>query len=204
MYTPSDRSITAAAEAFEHHSGVMRTHEALDSGIQPRTLYWMLNAGMLERFTRGVYYLASHPLPAQPDVVAVMQRVPGAVLCLISALNFHGIGTQIPREVQIALPRDTKAPRIAQPRVRAFTMDTASFAAGVEEHLMGRTPIRVFGIAKTVADCFKFRNKIGQDVAIEALQEVIRSRSATPAQVLEFAEIDRVARIVRPYLEALL
>ena len=182
----------------------MRTSEVLGFGVHPRTLYWMRDQGLLERLSRGVYHLASSPLPARPDVTAVMQRVPSAVLCLVSALDFHEIGTQIPSEVQIALPQGVKAPRIVRPRVRAFHMSAASLGAGVEISEKGGAPVRVFGIAKTVADSFKFRNRIGTDVAIEALQEAIREKRTTPAEIMRFAKIDRVADIVRPYLEALL
>lgn len=182
----------------------MRTSEALSAGVHPRTLYWMRDRGMLEVLSRGIYHLTSYPLPARPDVAAVMRRVPGATLCLISALDFHEIGTQIPHEIQIALPQDVKTPRIDWPPVRVFRMSAASLGAGVEAREVGGTPVRVFGVAKTVADCFKFRNRIGMDVAIEAVQEVIRERKATPAEIMEYAEVDRVAGIVRPYLEALL
>jgi len=181
----------------------MRTSDAIAAGIQPRTLYWMRDEGLLERLSRGVYHLSSAPLPPQPDVAAVARRVPGAVLCLVSALEFHEIGTQIPAEVQIALPRGTKSPRIDYPRVRVFHMSEASIKAGVEVSQLGSTPLRVFGVAKTVADCFKYRNRIGLDVAVEALQDIIREKRATPGEIMEFAKIDRVVRIVRPYLEAL-
>ncbi len=181
----------------------MRTFDAIDAGIQPRTLYWMRDEGLLERLSRGVYSLSSLPLPPQPDVAAVARRVPEAILCLVSALDFHGVGTQIPAEVQIALPRGTKAPRIDYPRVRVFHMSEASLKVGVEATELGGTPLKVFGIAKTVADCFKYRNRIGLNVTVEALQEVIRERRATPSEIMGFAKIDRVAGIVRPYLEAL-
>jgi predicted transcriptional regulator of viral defense system len=118
--------------------------------------------------------------------------------------KYHGIGTQIPAAVQIALPRGVKAPRIAYPRIERFSMSAEAMTAGVEEHDMDGTPIRVFDLAKTVADCFKYRNRIGQDVAIEALQETIRSRRATPAQVMRYAKVDRVEQVMRPYVEALM
>lgn len=181
----------------------MRTSSAIGAGIQPRTIYWMRDEGLLERLSAGVYHLSSTPLPAQPDVAAVARRVPNGVLCLLSALDFHGVGTQIPAEVQIALPHNTKAPRIDYPRIRVFHMSEASLTAGVESTTSGSTPVKVFGVAKTVADCFKYRNRVGLDVAIEALQEAIREKKATPGEIMEYAKIDRVANIVRPYLEAL-
>jgi predicted transcriptional regulator of viral defense system len=182
----------------------MRTSEAFRLGVQARTMYWMRDQGLLERLSRGVYHLTSHPLPARPDVAAVMRRVPNATLCLVSALDLHEVGTQIPFDVQIALPFGTKTPKIDRPRVGVFHMSAASLEAGVESREMGGMPVKVFGIAKTVADCFKFRNRIGVDVAIEALREVIREKRTTPAEIMQYAKVDRVADIVRPYLEALL
>ena len=203
MREPSDNAIEAAERIFRAHDGVMRTGDALEAGIHRRTLYWMRDNGRLEALSRGVFVLASAPLPESPDVTAVLQRVPKAILCLISALEFHGIGTQIPSAVQIALPRDTRPPRFEYPRVQVFTMGDRAFRAGVEKHPMAGKEIRVYGVAKTTADCFKYRNKIGLDVAVEALQEVVRSGLAKPATIMEYAQIDRVSKIIRPYIEAL-
>jgi predicted transcriptional regulator of viral defense system len=204
MATPSQQAIDAAALVFERHHGVMRTSDALAAGVHRRTLYWMRDAGQLERLSRGVYHLTSHDLPEKPDVAAVMRRAPKAVLCLVSALDLHELGTQIPAEVQIALPRDVRPPRIDYPRVRVFHMSAQSLAAGIEERRAEGLVLRVFNVAKTVADCFKFRSSVGQDVALEALQEAIRERRAAPAEIMEYARIDRVQNVIRPYLEALL
>ncbi len=182
----------------------MRTGEVLQAGVHPRTLYWMRDHGLLEKLSRGVFHLASAPLPQSVDVAAVMQRVPEAVLCLVSALAHHEIGTQIPHAVQIALPREVRTPRLGYPLVQVFHMSEAALSAGVEEHVMGRTPVHVFSVAKTVADCFKYRNKIGLDVAIEALQEVVRNRTAKPSEIMEFARVVRVGSVIEPYLRALL
>lgn len=182
----------------------MRTGEALEAGIHRRTLYWMRDHGKLETLSRGVFILASAPLPESPDVAAVMRRIPRAVLCLVSALEYHGIGTQIPNAVQIALPRNVTPPKFSYPRVQVFSMSDAAFRAGVEEHSMAGAQFRVYGVAKTVADCFKYRNRIGFDIAMEALQETIRSRRATPAQVMRYAKVDRVEQVMRPYVQALM
>lgn len=182
----------------------MRTSEALAAGIQPRTLYAMRDSGLVERLSWGVYHLTSHPLAAKPDVAVVLRRVPRGVLCLVSALDFHEVGTQIPVEVHIALPRDVRPPRIDYPRVRVVHMSPASLGAGVEEHVSEGIRLRVFGVAKTVADCFKYRSMVGLDVAVEALREVVRERRVTPGEIMEFARVDRVQNVIRPYLEALL
>ena len=204
MREPTEDAVTATERIFEAHEGVMRTSEALEAGVHRRTLYWMRDHQMLETLSRGVYALASAPLPENPDVAAVMRRIPKAVLCLVSALDYHGIGTQIPHSVQVALPRNVRPPRIGRPRVEVFNMAQAAYSAGVETHTMAGAEIRVFSVAKTVADCFRYRSRIGRDVAIEALQEVVRERKATPAQIMEFARIDRVASVMDPYVRALL
>jgi len=204
MPRPSDQAIEVAARIFERHEGVMRTSEALAAGVHPRTLYWMRDHGLLETLSRGVYHLTSHALPAKPDLTAVMRRTPKAVLCLLSALDIHEIGTHVPAEVHIALSRDVRPPRIDYPRIRVFHMSAAALAAGVEERPVAGIPLRVFCIAKTVADCFKYRGSVGQDVAIEALQEVVRDRRATPGEIMRYAKVDRVENVIRPYLQALL
>jgi predicted transcriptional regulator of viral defense system len=196
--------LARATTAFMSAGGVLGTAEALASGVEERTLYWMREAGLVEPLSRGVYHLAALPLPAYPDVAAVLKRVPNAVLCLVSALQFHEIGTQVPAAVQIALPTGVKAPRIAYPRIERFSMSVGAISVGVEMHDLSGSPIRVFDLPKTVADCFKYRSRIGQDVAIEALQESIRSRRATPAQIMRYAKVDRVEQVMRPYVQALM
>ena len=204
MREPSDGARAASEAIFAAHEGVMRTGEALEAGIHRRTLYWMRDHGELETLTRGVFVLASAPLPESPDVAAVMRRIPRAVLCLVSALEYHEVGTQIPNAVQIALPRSVRPPRIGYPRVQVFNMADAAFRAGIEEHSMAGTQIRVYGVAKTVADCFKYRNRIGLDIAVEALQEVVRAHRATPSEIMEFAHVDKVESVIAPYLTALI
>ncbi|MDO9556474.1 MAG: type IV toxin-antitoxin system AbiEi family antitoxin domain-containing protein [Coriobacteriia bacterium] len=200
---PSENAIRHAAEVFKRSGGTLRTREAAEGGVHYSTLYGMRDAGLLEQLSRGVYRLAELPGPSKYDVVTVAARVPGAVLCLVSALDFHEIGTQIPSAVNIAIGPKDRRPQFDYPPVRVHRMSGRALTLGVEEHSVDGTAVRVFGVAKTVADCFKFRNKIGLDVALEALREVVRSRKATPAQIMEFAEVDRVSKIVRPYLEAM-
>jgi len=204
MRPPSTKAVEAAESIFAEHRGVMRTREALEAGIHRRTLYWMRDHGMLESLSRGVFVLASAPLPSSPDVAAVMRRVPKAVLCLVSALEFHQIGTQIPSAVQIVLPRSIRPPGIDYPRVRVFSMSERVLGAGVEERATADAEMRVFGVAKTIADCFKYRNRIGLDVALEALQEVMRKKTVSPAEIMDFARVDGVKTVVEPYLRALL
>jgi predicted transcriptional regulator of viral defense system len=163
----------------------------------------MRDQGVLESLSRGVFHLASEPLPERPDVVAVAQRIPAGVISLISALDFHELTTQIPDAVYVAIPRGTKHPRIAYPRVRIVHMSPTAMSSGVEEHVMGETPVRVFGVAKTIADCFKFRSTVGTDVAVEALRDAVQSRRTTPAEIMHYARLNRVAKVMQPYLRAL-
>lgn len=204
MREPTDKAVAAAERIFAAHAGVMTTGQAREVGIHPRTLYWMRDHGTVEVLSRGVFALASAPLPRNPDVVAVMRRVPKAVLCLVSALDYHGIGTQIPATVQIALPRSVRPPKINRPRVQVFNMSDSAYGAGVEEHSESGTPVRVFCVAKTVTDCFKYRNRIGLDIAIEALQESIRQRTVAPFEIMHYARVDRVETVIGPYLMALM
>ncbi|NTW28909.1 MAG: transcriptional regulator [Coriobacteriia bacterium] len=204
MREPTDTAIKVAEGIFASHGGVMRTGEAFEAGIHRRTFYWMREHGKLEALSRGVYVLASASLPESPDVAAIMRRVPKAVLCLVSALDFHDIGTQIPSAVQIALSRNVRPPKIDHPRVQVFNMNAQALQAGVETHSVAGTEVHVFSVAKTVADCFKYRNRIGLDVALEALQEVVRKKMATPAEIMGFARVDKVQTVVEPYLQALL
>jgi predicted transcriptional regulator of viral defense system len=200
---PSDNAVRHAVAAFRRNGGILRTRDAAERGVHYSTLYGMRDAGLLDTLSRGVYRLADLPGPSKHDVVTVAARVPSAILCLVSALDFHEIGTQIPASVSVAIGLRDRHPQLDYPPVRVFRMSGRALTSGVEQHMVDGTTVRVFGVAKTVADCFKFRNKIGLDVAIEALREVVRSRKATPAEIMEFAEIDRVAKTVRPYLEAM-
>ena len=192
-----------AEAVFRRHRGVLRTSHALKLGIHPRILYRLRDAGRLVAVTRGVYRLADLPEPNHPDLLVVARRVPQAVICLISALSFHGLTTQIPHEVHIALPRRTRYPRLDHPPLRVFLMTGAAYSAGIETHLIEGVPIRIYGPEKTVVDCFKFRNKIGIDVAVEALRLARERKRVTPRVLLQYARLCRVERVMRPYLEAL-
>ncbi len=200
---PSENAIRHAADVFRQAGGTLRTREAAERGVHYSTLYGMRDAELLEQLTRGVYRLTELQGPSKYDVVAVAERAPGAVLCLVSALDFHEIGTQIPSGVSIAIGPKDRRPKLDYPPVRVYRMSGDALTAGIEEHSIGGTTVRVFNPAKTVADCFKFRNKIGLDVALEALRETVRSRKATRDAIMDYAEIDRVSKVVRPYFEAM-
>ena len=189
-------------EAFRRAGGMLRTGQALRVGVHQRDLYALRDAGDLESLSRGVYRLADLPPLADPDLVTVATRVPKAVIALISALHIHGLTTQIPHHVNIALPRGTARPRLDWPPLRIYRMSGAMFTSGIETHQRDGVPIRVYGAAKTVADCFKFRSRIGVDVALEALRTGLAEHKFTPAQIVRAARLCRVDVVIRPYLEA--
>ena len=192
-----------AKAIFRHSGGLLRTREAIGLGIHPRTLYAMRDAGILERVSRGHYRLAEMPQLGTPDLVTVALRVPQGVICLISALGFHEATTQIPHEVHLGLVRDSREPWLKYPPIRVFSFARKAFSTGIETHTIDGVPVRIYSLEKTVADCFKFRNKIGLDVAIEALKECRTRRHFSIDKLMEFARICRVSNVIRPYLEAL-
>lgn len=198
------QSIRRAEDIFRRHGGLLRTSKALALGVHPRTLYELRDIGRLVQLSRGVYRLADLEEIEDPDLVTVAVRVQKAIICLISALHFHKITTQIPHAVDVALPRGAKSPRLDHPPLRVFRFSQAALSVGVETHIIGIVPIRIFDPEKTVADCFKFRNKIGLDVAVEALKLCIERRQSRPQELLRYARVCRVQEVMRPYLEALL
>lgn len=197
-------AFAGAASIFREQGGVLRTMEAVRLGVHPRTLYAMRDAGVLEWLGRGVYRLADLPPLGSPDLVTVALRVPEGVLCLISALAFHEITTQIPHEVYLALKRGAEPPRLEHPPVRVFWFTGRAFSEGIEACELDGVTVRAYAAAKTVADCFKYRNKLGLDTALEALKLYLREKRGSPDELVRFARVCRVERVMRPYIEALL
>lgn len=197
-------AIDRATAAFRKAGGTLRTARAIRVGIHPRTLYAMRDAGLVESLGRDLYRLAELPALGNPDLATVALRVPRGVVCLISALAFHEVTTQIPHVVDLALPRDVRKPRIEHPPVRVFRFAGPAMRAGVETREVDGVRIRVFGVEKTLADCFKYRNKLGLDTAIEALRLCRQRRRINIEKLMEFTAINRVRNVMRPYLEAVL
>jgi len=191
-----------ARSIFAAHGGTLRTREALVEGIHPRTLYRLRDAGEIEALARGVYRLTDMPPLTNPDLATVAKRVPKGAICLISALAFHELTTQIPHIVHLAVSRNTRPPRLKYPPIQVYRFSREAFEAGIEEHSIDDVDIRVYSAEKTLADCFKYRNKIGLDVAVEALRTYRNQRGSRLQQVLEYARICRVESVIRPYLEA--
>ncbi|MBN1514728.1 MAG: type IV toxin-antitoxin system AbiEi family antitoxin domain-containing protein [Phycisphaerae bacterium] len=184
--------------------GVIRTAQAVRAGVHPRSLYGLRDSGFLERLERGLYRLADLPELGQLDLVTAALKVPAGVVCLLSALAFHELTTQIPHEVSIALPRHTERPRLRFPPIRVFWFAAKAMEAGVETHTLDGVPVRIFDAEKTLADCFKYRNKIGLDTAVEALRLYRERKRLSVDALMRYAAIDRVKNVMRPYLEAVL
>jgi len=184
------------------HRRVLRAADVREQGWSPQLLIRLHHAGKLQRFARGLYGLPDADITEHQTLIEVCQRVPKAVLCLLTALQFHEIGTQLPHDVWIALPEATQAPVLSYPTLRITRLRGDAYSEGIQTVIEHGTPIRVYSAAKTVTDCFKFRNKIGLDVALEALKDAWRTRKVTMAELSHFAKINRVERVMQPYLEA--
>jgi predicted transcriptional regulator of viral defense system len=183
--------------------GVVRPRDVEAAGIPREYLLRLMRRGVLERSGRGLYRLADAPVTEHHSLAEVGKRLPHATVCLLSALVFHQITTQNPAEVWIALPPGSRTPRANGQRLRVVRFTGPALTEGRQEHRIEGVPVGIYSPAKTVADCFKFRNKIGLDVAIEALRECLRQRKATIREIHRFAQICRVARVMQPYLESL-
>ena len=190
--------------AFSRSGGLLRTGAALRAGIHPRTLYDMRDEGVVEELSRGLYRLADLPALSNPDLVTVALKIPAGVVCLISALAYHEITTQIPHEVHVALPRGTEPPRLKHPPLRVFWFTGRSFTEGIETHKVDGIRLRVYSPEKTLADCFKYRNKLGLDTVLEALRLYRSRKRPNVDELMKFARVCRVEKVMRPYLEALL
>jgi predicted transcriptional regulator of viral defense system len=200
-----DEAISGKAKRLlERFGGVVRTSEALRAGMHPRTLYALRDSGVLEQLSRGVYRLADRGAVSSPDLVTVAARVPRAVLCLVSALAFHEMTTQIPRGVSIALEKGAETPRLDHPPLTVYRFSGDSLVAGIEAHEIDGVTVRVYNPEKTLADCFKFRNKIGMDIVLEALKLYRARKEFNVAELLKYARICRVEKVMKPYLEAVL
>jgi len=199
-----NHSIELACRVFKANKGILRTKEALKAGIHRRTFYAMRQAGLIVCISRGFYRLANLPPLQNPDLATVAKRIPQGVVCLVSALSFHGLTTQIPHEISIAIPRSAWFPHLDYPPLKIHRFDKASLKSGVETHAIDGIDVRVYSPEKTLADCFKFRNKIGMPVFLEALRTYRHRNKPNFDKVLEYARICRVERLIKPHLETIL
>jgi predicted transcriptional regulator of viral defense system len=199
--SPSEKNAQAA---FRKRSGMLRLADALRAGINRGTIARMLEKGILERLSRGLYRLTdSEPLPS-PDLAVVAAKVPQGVICLISALSFHELTTQIPHEIYVAIPRASEPPRIEHPPIRSFRFSGKAFSEGIETHRLGPIIAKIYSREKTLADCFKYRSQIGLDTCLEAVRFYQRQKKYKVDVLLHFADVCRVKKVMQPYLEAIL
>ncbi|MDR3011608.1 MAG: type IV toxin-antitoxin system AbiEi family antitoxin domain-containing protein [Chitinispirillales bacterium] len=194
----------AAVDQIKARNGWIRMSEAMSAGISRRMLYTLRDDGVIESVSRGVYRLVGKGSLSQPDKATVALRAPGAVLCLTSALLFHEITTQIPSAVDIAVLSGTAIPRISYPPVRVYRLREPSFSAGVAKHIIDGVTVKIYDVEKTLCDCFKFRKHLGMDVVLEALKLYRERKSLKVSNLMKYARICRVEKIIRPYIEATL
>lgn len=183
--------------------GIVRPRDIEAMGLPREYLLRLHRQGKVVRSGRGLYSLPDAAITERHSFAEVARRVPGSVFCLLSALAFHEITTQSPASVWIALPKGARRPAISTPSLRVVRLSGPSLTEGIENHKVEGVPIRVYSVAKTVADCFKFRNKVGLDVAIEALKDALREKKATVNEIYRYAKVCRVGNVIRPYMEAL-
>lgn len=183
--------------------GMIQASDLLQAGLPREYLSRLAKKGELVKVGHGLYQLPSADFGQYENLISVAEQVPGGVVALLSALNFHGFTTQNPFEIWIAIDGRARKPEIEYPPVRYLSLSGEALTAGVEEHNIEGRIVKVYCPAKTVADCFKYRNKIGLDVAIEALREGWREKQFTMAELNQYAKIDRVANVMRPYIESI-
>ena len=197
------RSQRQIACALLEKRGIMRLAELRSAGVTAATVSRMERDGEVIRLSRGLYQLPDAPLDVSHSLAEAAKRAPKGVVCLVSALAFHGLTDQLPKKIWMAIGKKDWTPKPDGVPIRVIRFAESLLAEGVETHMIEGVPVKVFGVAKTVADCFRHRNKIGLTVAIEGLQEALRQRKATPAEIARYAERGGISTVIRPYLEAL-
>ena len=207
---------TVSADSFRRHSGpsasdlssfglktFFRARDAAELGVDSRALRRLLDEGTVERLGRGLYRLAEAEPTEHYTLAAVCARVPGAIVCLLSALSVHGLGTQLPWQEWIAIPHKARAPRLPELPVRVVRFSGASLRYGIEDTAFEGVPARITSPARTVVDCFRFRRLVGKDVALEALRDALRDRRASADEIWRAADVCRAKSLVGPVLDAL-
>ncbi|MCD9019159.1 type IV toxin-antitoxin system AbiEi family antitoxin domain-containing protein [Parachryseolinea silvisoli] len=191
-----------ALSIIRRHGGMIRTKTATAAGIQSRTLSALVQKGKLELSSRGVYRLTESEL-SSPDLFIVATRVPNAVVCLISALSFHDMTTQIPHKIHIAIERSTRAPQLEYPPLAVYRFSGNAYHEGIELHIIDGIETKIYSAEKTLADCFKFRNQIGMDVVLEALKLYRSRKKLNMKMITHYADVCRVSNVMRPYIQSL-
>lgn len=187
---------------YARDHGAFSLRDARELGIHPEVVYRLMRAGAIERVARGVYRASDARVTEKHGLVLTTKVIPEGVVCLLSALDFHQLTTQIPFEVWVAIDRRAAQPRVNDLPVRVVRFSGAPLTEGVEEHVLEGVPVRIYSVAKTVIDCFRCRNHVGLDVAIEALRDCREQRKCTPSELWEMAVACRIGSVMRPYIEA--
>ena len=194
----ADRVIRLASKR-----GLLRARDLADDRIPRTTLSRLIASGRLTQLSRGLYALSGRTGSEQHQLAEVALRSPQGVFCLLTALRFHDLTTQSPHELWLAIPNKGHPPKLDYPPLRVVRFSGPALSEGVESHAVDGVPVRVYSVAKTVADCFKYRNKIGLDVALEALRECRREKRATQDELWRYAKVCRVTAVMRPYMESI-
>jgi predicted transcriptional regulator of viral defense system len=189
--------------ALARQKGILRPKDLAALGISHNYLYWLATTGRVVRVGRGLYALPESTLGTNQSLIEVASRHPKGVICLLSALAFHGVGTQMPPAVWLALGQMDRAPTEDSTPLIIVRMASKLLEDGVDVHVIDGVPVRVTSLAKTLADCFKFRSKVGSDAAIEALRDALRRQLVSSDELYRFAVTDRVWNVMRPYAEAI-
>jgi predicted transcriptional regulator of viral defense system len=184
--------------------GVASYAKIIEAGFNKALLKTSLKSGKIQKVDRGLYRLSNGTSLSDPDLVAVSIKVSKGVVCLLSALAFHEATNEIPKYVDIAIPRGVHANKIKYPPVKFYRFAPNAWKAGIEKHNIGEYEIKVYSLAKTIADCFKFRNRIGMNVARDALKIAVVEKGITPKDIMGYAKICRVGKIIKPVLETMI
>jgi len=189
---------------LKKNNGIATFADIINAGFHKDTLSLLLKSDQIEKISRGLYRLKEGINLSNPDLITASIKIPKGVVCLISALSFHNITNEIPRYIELAIPRGTHPNKIDYPPIKLYSISEKMWKSGIEEHNIEGYKIRVYSLAKTIVDCFKFRNKIGIDVARNALKEAILKRNISSNEIIYFAKICRVKNIIFPYLESMI
>ncbi len=189
---------------FQSHGGIVRFSSIRKAGFHPDALKSLEKENKVEKIGRGLYRLTGDTLGSHPDYVIASLQSSKGVICLLSALYFYKATSEIPRFVDIAIPSGSRANKIKYPPVKFYRFSPGTWEAGIEEHETAEHRIKIYSLAKTVADCFKFRNKIGADVARDAIKVAVTEKGIKPKEIMHFAKICRVDRIIKPILETMI
>jgi len=186
------------------YRGILRSRDLASLDIPRRHLTRLVEQGVLVRSGRGLYLLASAEVSENHSLAEACKRVSGGIVCLLSALRFHGLTTQNPWEVWMAITPASRKPKVDHPPLRVVRFSGEAFTEGTEHHRIEGVDVRIYSAAKTVADCFKYRHKVGVDIAVEALRDAWQKRKVTAEQISHYSEVCRVTNVMRPYLDSLL